>query len=109
MLSKEFEFGRGSSWRDIVSVVEDEDDEQALELEADEGETLNCTAQKILLVPKYEEDNQFNKIFRTRGTINDKMCNMIIDSYSSEKIVPKALVDMMGLSIEKILIPYKIW
>lgn len=80
-----------------------------MELEANEGETFNCTVQKNLLVLKYEEDNQFNKIFRTHGTINDKMCNMIINSCSSEKIVSKALVDMLGLSIEKNLIPYRIW
>lgn len=83
-----------------------------MELEADEGETLNCTAQKNLLVLKYEEDNQFNKIFRTCGTINDKMCNMIIESCSSEKTISKALFDMVGLSIEKKiknLILYRIW
>ncbi|KAH9753570.1 hypothetical protein KPL71_015115 [Citrus sinensis] len=76
-----------------VNDIEDESDEEALGLEVDEGELLNCIVQKILLVPKFEEDNQCNKIFRTRGTINDKVCNVIIDNGSSENIVSKALVD----------------
>ena len=85
-----------------VNDIEDESDEEALGLEVDEGELLNCIVQKILLVPKFEEDNQCNKIFRTRGTINDKVCNVIIDNGSSENIVSKALVDVMGLSTESI-------
>ena len=91
-----------------VNDVENEGDKEALELEADEGELLNCIVQKILLAPKFEEDNQHNKIFRTRDTINDNVCNVIIDSGSSENIVSKALVDVMGLSMEKHAAPYRI-
>ena len=46
-----------------VNNVNDGDDGEALELEAYEGELLNCIVQKILLVLKFEEDNQHNKIF----------------------------------------------
>ena len=42
--------------------VANEDDEEALELEVHEGEMLNYTMQKILLAPRFEEDNQCNKI-----------------------------------------------
>lgn len=48
-----------------VNDVEDGDDEEALGLEANEGELLNCIVQKILLTSKFEEDKQYNKIFRT--------------------------------------------
>lgn len=34
---------------------------------------------------------------------------MIFDSDSSENIVLKALVDVMGLSIDKYLVLYRIW
>ena len=61
-----------------ADVVEDEDDEKAFELEAEEGENLNCIAQKILYTPKHNEDSQHTKIFRTRDPINDKVCNVII-------------------------------
>lgn len=81
-----------------VNDIEGRDNEKALELEADEGEFLNCIIQKTLLAPKFEEDTQRNKIFTTSGTINDKVCNMINDSDNSENIVSKALVDVMRLS-----------
>lgn len=83
-----------------VNDIEDRDNEKALELEADEGEFLNCIIQKTLLAPKFEEDTQRNKIFTTSGTINDKVCNMINDSDNSENIVSKALVDVMRLSTQ---------
>lgn len=63
-----------------------------MELEADEGEMLNYIVQKILSSPKLEEDNQCNKIFRTCGTINNKVYNVIIDSGNDENIVLKALL-----------------
>lgn len=45
---------------------------------------LNYIMQKILLPLKFKEDNQCNTIFKTRGTVNDKVCDMIIESDSSE-------------------------
>lgn len=83
-----------------INDIEDRDNEKALELEADDGEFLNCIIQKILLAPKFKEDTQRNKIFTTSGTINDKVCNMINDSDNSENIVSKALVDVMRLSTQ---------
>lgn len=64
----------------------DGDGKKGLELEVDDRE-MNCIVQKILLAPKFEEDNQHNKIFRTRYTINNKMCNMIINSGNSENVI----------------------
>lgn len=60
------------------------------------------------MAPRFEKDSQRNKIFKTCGTINDKVCNMIIDSESSENIVLKELVDVIRLSTEKHLAPYRI-
>lgn len=88
--------------------VEDRDHEEALDLEVDEGELLNCIVHKILLASKFKMDNQRNRIFRTHGTINVKVCNVIIDGGSSENRVSKALVDVIGLSTEKHLAPYGI-
>lgn len=64
--------------------------------------------QKILLASKFKENIQRNKIFRTRGTINNKLCNMIIDSGGNENIVSKVLVDVIGLSTEIHPILYRI-
>lgn len=92
----------------VNNVVKDMDDEEALELEADDREFLNFILQKIFLALRFEKDSQRNKIFKTRGTINDKVCNMIIDSGSSENIVLKELVDVTRISTEKHLAPYRI-
>lgn len=86
-----------------INDIEDRDNEKALELEADDGEFLNCIIQKNLLAPKFKEDTQRNKIFTTSGTINDKVCNMINDSDNSENIVSKALVDVMRLSTQNVV------
>ena len=91
-----------------VNDIEDRDDKEAFELKVDERELVNYIVQKILLALKFEEDNQHNKIFRTRGTINDKICNVIIDNDSNKNIVSKALVDVIRLSTKKHPTPYRI-
>lgn len=77
-------------------------------METVETKLLNCIVQKILLAPKFKENTQRNKILRTRGTINNKLCNMIIDSGSNENTVSKVLVDVIGLSTEINPILYRI-
>ncbi|KAF5470547.1 hypothetical protein F2P56_011051 [Juglans regia] len=61
-----------------------------------------------MLAPKTEEENQRHSIFKTRCTINNKVCNVIIDSGSCENIVSKALVAALALKTEKHPRPYKI-
>lgn len=92
-----------------AEVNDDGNDEEVLDLEADKGKMLNCIVLKILLVLKFEKDNQWNKFFRTRSTINGKICNVIISSGNSKNIFSKMLVHVMELSTEKYLAPYKIW
>ncbi|KAJ4728607.1 RNA-directed DNA polymerase [Melia azedarach] len=97
----------------VGAAKEDEDDyyddgEEVDVVDGDEGEAVCCIVQKLLLTPKREEETQRNKIFRTRGTIKNKVCKVIIDSGSSENIVSKALVNALNLPIEKHPSPYKI-
>lgn len=106
--SKKLNFVEAKVGKAEMNDVEDGDDEEALELEVDERELLNCIMQKILLALKFNDDNQRKKIFRSHGTINDKVRNMIIDSDDSENIVSKALIDVIRLSTEKHLASYKI-
>lgn len=63
---------------DEAEVDDEGDDKKALELEISERKMLNCIVYKFLCTPKFEEDNQQNKIFKIRGTINDKVYNVII-------------------------------
>lgn len=64
--------------------------------------------QRILLAPKEQNDSQRHKTFRTRCTIRNKVCQVIINSGSSKNVVSKALVKALNLKIETHPTPYKI-
>lgn len=64
--------------------------------------------QRILLTPRESKHSQRHVIFRTRCTINKNVCNMIIDSDSSENVVFKSVVKAMGLPTKKHPNPYKV-
>jgi hypothetical protein len=76
--------------------------------EGDKGEFVNCIVQRVLLAPKLEEPSQRHNIFKTRCTINQKVCNLILNSGSCENIVSWNLVDTLQLKTEKHPSPYKI-
>ena len=69
--------------------------------ERDVGEEVACIVQRFLLTPKKSNDSQRHKIFRTRCTIRNKVCNLIIDDESSENVVSKALVKALNLKTDK--------
>ena len=67
-----------------------------------------CIVQRLLLTPKKPDDSQQHKIFQTRCTICNKVCNVIIDGGNSKNVVSKALVKALNLKTEKHPSPYKI-
>ena len=71
----------------------------------DEGELLShsLVVQRLLLTPKQEEPSQRHKIFRTRCTVNKRVCDIIIDNGSSENIVSKVMVTKLGLQTKSTL------
>lgn len=73
-----------------------------------EGERFTRILQRILLVPREPEQSQEHEIFRTRCTINTKVCNVIVNGGSSEYIVSKVMGKVMGLSTLKHPRPYKV-
>lgn len=50
---------------------------------------------KVNVYLKKEKDPQGHNIFKTRCTINQIVCDLIIDSVSSENIVSKTMVGKM--------------
>ncbi|KAK3194494.1 hypothetical protein Dsin_025804 [Dipteronia sinensis] len=94
---------------DVASLYEQEDDcEEAEFIKGDEGERVSCVVRRLLFTPKEEKSSQRHSIFRTRCTIQQKVCNVIVDSGSSENIVSRALVKALKLATEKHPSPYKI-
>ncbi|XP_035547276.1 uncharacterized protein LOC108991242 [Juglans regia] len=87
---------------------EEESEEESELVEGDEGDLVNCIIQRLLLTPKHEDHSQRHVIFKTRCTINQKVCNLIIDSGSCENIVSRALVATLKLPTEQHSKPYKI-
>ena len=51
--------------------------------------------------PIKEEHPQQRSVFRTKGTINGKVCNLLIYGESSENMVAASLVKKLGLKIER--------
>ncbi|KAB5521262.1 hypothetical protein DKX38_025581 [Salix brachista] len=93
--------------------VEDEaayDYEENEVTEGDNGELLShaLVVRKLLLAPKQKEQTQRHNIFKTRCTVNRKVCDVIIDNGSSENIVSKSMVQKLGLKTEKHPCPYSI-
>lgn len=69
-------------------------------VEPDDDEPINCVLQKVLLAPKVETNNQRHSLFRTSCTINGKICNVIIDSDSSENMISQRLVIALNLKVD---------
>lgn len=74
-----------------------EDNEELAYLQPDDGDQLSCVLQQVLLTPKSESHPQRHSLFRTRCTINGRVCQIIIDSGSSKNIVSKKLVTALNL------------
>lgn len=62
----------------------------------------------MLYTPKKEEDAQRHSTFKTKCTVNERVCNLIIDSGSSKNIVFKTMVDKLQFKTHKHLFPYHI-
>ncbi|KAA0047078.1 reverse transcriptase [Cucumis melo var. makuwa] len=93
---------------DSASESSEELEEEAKLIEADDGHRVSCVIQRVLLAPKEETNPQCHSLFKTRCTINGKVCDVIIDNGSSENFVAKKLVTALNLKAEPHPNPYKI-
>ena len=92
---------------DIPVEVNEEFEEHIID--GDCGETVSLMVRKLLYnQPMKEEHPQRRSVFRTRGTINGKVCNIIIGGGSFENMIAASVVKKLGLKTERHPRPYKV-
>ncbi|KAK9200299.1 hypothetical protein WN944_015496 [Citrus x changshan-huyou] len=69
--------------------------EDALKEFTYEDEGVSLVIRRLMYTPKKDESIQQHNIFKTRCTVNQRVCDLIIDSESSENIVSKTMVDKL--------------
>ncbi|KAJ9567936.1 hypothetical protein OSB04_003902 [Centaurea solstitialis] len=97
--------------RKTVGLVDDKESEEdeydgAEFAEEDLSEKINIVLQRVLLSSK--EDGQRNNLFRSHCSVNNKVCDLIVDNGSCENLVSQKLVDYLKLPTEPIDTPYSL-
>ncbi|KAK9950545.1 hypothetical protein M0R45_006031 [Rubus argutus] len=90
------------------TVLQDENDVEDETEVTYEDEGISLVVRKLMYTPKQELNPQRHNIFQTRCTVNQRVCNLIIDGGSSENIVSKAMVDKLQLKTQPHPAPYTI-
>ncbi|PKU86669.1 RNA-directed DNA polymerase [Dendrobium catenatum] len=86
-----------------------EDVEEGIEeLGADEGVPVLGVLEKLLLAPRRPIETQRHSLFRTKCTINDKVCDLVIDSGCTENIISKVAVQALQIKTTRNPNPFKI-
>ena len=75
-------------------------------LDGDDGDPLLCILERLLLAEPCQ--TQRNSIFRTRCTVKDLVCDVIIDNGSCENFVCRAMVKAFQLPTSKHSHPYRL-
>jgi hypothetical protein len=83
---------------------------EATDANADDGVLLSrsLVIRQVLLTQSLEDQSQRHNIFHTHCTVNQRVCDVIINRGSGENIVSKVMVAKLGLKIERHPAPYKI-
>ena len=105
--------GRTLMLGDVVEVkdfVESNGDELIGGDEEEEEEGLVLVMKKTLLTPRKEDENEWlrGNIFHSTCSILGKVCNLVIDGGSCEKVVSQEAVDKLGLKTEEHPHPYNL-
>ncbi|XP_020697731.1 uncharacterized protein LOC110110544 [Dendrobium catenatum] len=78
------------------------------EVHGDDGEPLICVIQKLLLAPRTPNHSQRNALFKTRCTIQGKVCELLIDSGCTENVISRSVVHALQLKTTNNPHPYKV-
>lgn len=87
------------------SYSEDDYDHETL---PDVGYQLSCIIHRSCHIPHTEDLSQRTNLFRTRGTINGKVCNIIIDNGSIDNLISSKAVKKLGLKTQTYPQPYSV-
>jgi hypothetical protein len=74
--------------------------------EEESDERVSFVLQQMLLASK--EEGQRKNLFKTRCSVNNKVCDLIVDNGSTENLVSKRLVDYFKLPTEPHENPYSL-
>ena len=80
--------------------------EDALEEFTYEDEGVSLVIRRLMYTPKKDGSIQQHNIFKTRCTVNQRVCDLIIDSGSSKNIVSKTMMDKLQLPTQSHPFPY---
>ncbi|XP_028551234.1 uncharacterized protein LOC110091993 [Dendrobium catenatum] len=94
------QLAEGEDEADFAGIL-DEVDDGIEEIRADEGEPVLGVMEKVLLSPRKPVETQRHYLFRSKCTINDKVCDLVIDSGCTENIISKAAVQALQLKTTK--------
>jgi hypothetical protein len=97
----------GEDYDDQENLDHQSSESEGLEVEPEE-EGLSLVVRRLMYAPKIEDQTQRHNIFRTRVKVQDRVCDVIIDSGCSENIVSRYMVDKLHLKTQKHPTPYSI-
>lgn len=91
---------------ELDNSVEVEQLDYSKDASVDNGEQLVCVLHLVSLAPKASEDAQRHNLFRTKGTVKDKILDIIIDNGSTDNLISSKAVAALKLSMDKHPNPY---